>query len=143
MFDSDDPQDLWKHLARYEEETGGRAMAIPHNGNLSNGLMFGERTNRGSRFDSSYAKMRSRWEPLYEVTQMKGDEEAHPYLSPEDEFADFENWDVSNIAGTVPKEDWMLQYEYGRSGLKLGLKLGEQIGVNPFKFGFIGASRLN
>jgi len=139
-LDSQDPEDLWKYLALYEEKTGGRAMAIPHNGNLSNGLMFQPKTFTGEAITREYAERRMRWEPLYEVTQMKGDEEAHPFLSPDDEFADFENWDVSNIAGTVPKEDWMLQYEYARPVLKLGLKLGQELGVNPYKFGLMGTT---
>ena len=139
-FDSQDPEDLWKYLANYEKETGGRAMAIPHNGNLSNGLMFNGKTFKGKKITRDYAERRARWEPLFEMTQIKGDEEAHPSLSMEDEFADFESWDVANLSGTAPKEDWMLQYEYARPALKLGLKLGKELGVNPYKFGMIGAS---
>ncbi len=140
MFDSEDPEDLWKFLAAYEERTGGRAMAPAHNGNVSNGLMFLDKTFDGGPLTRAYAEARMRWEPLYEVTQIKGDGEAHPFLSPDDEFADYENWDVSNLAGTAPKKPEMLQYEYGRSALKLGLKLGKDLGVNPFKFGLFGAS---
>lgn len=139
-FESQDPEDLWKYLALYEEQTGGRAMAIPHNGNLSNGLMFQPKTFEGDDFTREYAERRIRWEPLYEMTQIKGDEEAHPFLSADDEFADFENWDVSNLAGTTAKEDWMLQYEYARPVLKLGLQLGQELGVNPFKFGLMGTT---
>ena len=140
MFDSDDPEGLWAYLAAYETRTGGRALAIPHNGNTSNGLMFSDKKFSGKRIDRAYAEARIRWEPLIEVTQIKGDGETHPLLSTDDEFADYENWDVTNLAGSAPKEDWMLQYEYGRSALKLGLKLGEQLGVNPYKFGMLGAS---
>ncbi len=140
MFDSDDPEGLWNYLAAYEAATGGSAIAIPHNGNTSNGLMFNEKNFKGKLMNREYAEARIRWEPIIEVTQIKGDGEAHPLLSPEDEFADYENWDVSNLAGTAPKEDWMLQYEYGRSALKLGLKLADKLGVNPYKFGLIGAS---
>jgi len=140
LFDGGDPEDLWKYMAGYEEKTGGRVLAIPHNGNLSNGLMFAEVNLKGKRLTRSYAKSRMRWEPLMEATQMKGDEETHPLLSPEDEFADFETWDVSNISGSAPKKDEMLQYEYARSALKLGLKLGAKLGANPYKFGMIGAS---
>ena len=139
-FDSQDPQDLWAYLANYEEKTGGRVIAIPHNGNLSNGLMFNPKNFRGKKITREYAKRRIRWEPLYEMTQIKGDEEAHPLVSPDDEFADFENWDVSNLAGTKPKKDWMLQYEYARSALQVGLEIGRKTGVNPFKFGLMGAS---
>ena len=140
LFDGDDPEDLWSYLAAYEANTGGSAFAIPHNGNTSNGLMYSDKDYDGKRMDREYAAARIRWEPIIEVTQIKGDGEAHPLLSPEDEFADYENWDVSNLSGSAPKEDWMLQYEYGRSALKLGLKLGEKLGVNPYKFGLLGAS---
>ena len=139
-FDSQDPQDLWAYLANYEEKTGGRVLAIPHNGNLSNGLMFNPKNFRGEQITREYAQRRIRWEPLYEMTQIKGDEEAHPLVSPNDEFADFENWDVSNLAGTKPKQDWMLRYEYARSALQVGLEIGKMTGVNPFKFGLMGAS---
>ncbi len=137
-FDSPDPEGLWAFMAGYEEKTGGRVLAIPHNPNVSNGVMFAEKVN-GKRMNRDYAERRARWEPLMEVTQMKGDSEAHPLLSPEDEFANFENWDQSNINGD-PKEDWMLQYEYARSALKVGIRLDQKLGVNPFKFGMIGSS---
>jgi len=140
LFDSQDPEDLWKYLAGYEAKTGGNALAIPHNGNLSNGLMFSEKTFKGKKLSRKYAQARMRWEPIIEVTQVKGDGETHPLLSPEDEFADYENWDVGNLTGTAAKKDWMLKYEYGRSALKLGLKLGKKLGVNPYKFGLTGAT---
>jgi hypothetical protein len=140
QFDSFDPQDLWKALANYEDKTAGQAIAVPHNGNLSNGLMFGEKTFSGENMTREYAEMRIRWEPLHEVSQIKGDEEAHPLLSPEDEFADYENWDVANLDGSAGKKNEMLKYEYARSALKLGLKLGEKLGVNPYKFGLNAAS---
>ena len=139
LFDGDDPEELWAYLAAYEAQTGGSAIAVPHNGNTSNGLMFNEKNFNGKRMTREYAAKRIRWEPIIEVTQIKGDGETHPLLSPEDEFADFETWDVGNLSGTAPKEDWMLQYEYGRSALKLGLKLGDRLGVNPYKFGLTGA----
>ncbi len=140
MFDSDDPEGLWGYLAAYEARTGGQALAIPHNGNVSNGLMFSDKTFSGRRMTRAYAEARIRWEPIIEVSQIKGDGETHPLLSTEDEFADYENWDVGNLAGTAAKEEWMLQYEYGRSALKLGLKLGERLGVNPYKFGLLAAT---
>ncbi len=139
-FDSFDPQDLWKYLANYETSIGGQAFAIPHNGNLSNGLMFGERTFSGKKITKAYAEARMRWEPIMEITQVKGDGETHPFLSPEDEFADYENWDRSNLDGSAAKTTDMLQYEYARSALKLGLELGGKIGANPYKFGLLGAS---
>ncbi len=140
-FDSIDPEDLWNALASYETSTGGQVLAIPHNGNISNGVMFAETMSNGRRINKAYAEMRSRWEPLLEVTQMKGDGEAHPFLSPEDEFADYETWDFGNAGSPItPKEDSMLQYEYARSALKLGLKHEDKLGVNPFKFGMIGST---
>lgn len=140
LFDSDDPEDLWAYLAAYEEKTGGSAIAIPHNGNLSNGLMFSDKIHSGEAMDRAYAEARIRWEPIMEISQIKGDGEAHPLLSTEDEFANYETWDASNIDGSAPKEEWMLQYEYGRSALKLGLELGNRLGVNPYKFGLTAAT---
>jgi len=137
-FDSQDPEDLWQFMAGYEEQTGGRILAIPHNPNLSNGVMFAETVN-GQAMTRDYAERRARWEPLLEVTQAKGDSEAHPVLSPEDEFADFENWDQGDTFG-APKEDGMLQYEYARSALQVGIRLEGELGVNPFKFGMIGST---
>ncbi len=137
-FDSPDPEDLWAYMAGYEEKTGGRILAIPHNPNLSNGVMFAEVVN-GKAMTRDYAERRARWEPLMEVTQAKGDSEAHPFLSPEDEFADFETWDQGDTYA-VPKEDWMLQYEYARSALQVGIRLEEKLGVNPFKVGMIGST---
>ncbi len=138
--DSRDPRELWKALARYEAKTGGEVMAIAHNGNLSNGMMFPDKSVDGKPIDRAYAELRARWEPIYEVTQVKGDGEAHPTLSPDDEFADYENWDWDNIGRSQAKEDWMLQHEYARGALKLGLKHEKKLGVNPFKFGLIGST---
>lgn len=137
---SKDPEDLWSALEDYREDHALSTMAIPHNANGSNGRMFAPSRNDGSAFDRSYVAQREEWEPLVEVTQVKGDGEAHPYLSPADEFADFETWDRENLGGTTPKEDWMLQYEYARSALKEGLKHKVDFGINPFKFGMIGST---
>ena len=139
---SQDPRDLWKWMQNYETETGGDVLAIPHNGNLSNGMMFPvvDDFDGGKPLDKAYGESRQRWEPLYEATQMKGDGEAHPLLSPEDEFADFETWDMGNLPLSELKTPEMLPGEYARSGLKRGLELEAQIGVNPFKFGLVGAS---
>jgi len=139
--DSIDPEDLWKALQAYEDKTGGSILAIPHNGNISNGMMFDVKTlNDKKVFDTAYAKQRSRWEPLYEITQIKGDGEAHPFLSPDDEFADYETWDVANLNFSEKKTNEMLKYEYARSALKLGLEQEEKLGINPFKFGIIGST---
>ena len=140
MYDSVDPEDLWKYLGDYENNTGGQVLAIPHNGNLSNGLMFDTKTYSGKKLTKSYALTRSQWEPIYEVTQMKGDGESHPILSPDDEFADFENLDAGNLSGKIAKTNAMLPKEYGRSALKEGLRLEQKLGVNPFKFGLIGST---
>ena len=138
--DSNDPEDLWNYLEAYEESTGGRVLAIAHNGNVSNGQMFPLVRLDGRPIDRGYAETRARWEPLYEVTQMKGDGEAHPFLSPTDEFADYGTWDKGDIAGLKPKEDWMLQYEYARTALQVGLQQEQLLGVNPYKFGMIGST---
>ncbi|MCB1489163.1 MAG: DUF3604 domain-containing protein [Bauldia sp.] len=138
---SNNPRDLWKWLQVYEDKTGGDILAIPHNGNLSNGMMFAMQDDfaDGAEFDRDYAETRQKWERLYEASQMKGDSEAHPLLSPEDEFADFETWDYGNLDATQAKTPDMLPGEYARSGLKRGLVLEQKLGVNPFKFGLVGA----
>ncbi len=138
---SDDPRDLWKWMSDYEGKTGGRVLAIPHNGNLSNGIMFPVVDSfTGQKFDRAYAETRARWEPLYEATQIKGDGEAHAFLSPTDELADYETWDKGNLDLSVPKKKEMLQYEYARTALQTGLQLRQELGVNPFKFGMIGST---
>jgi hypothetical protein len=139
-FDSEDPAMLWKFLDAYTEKTGGDVLAIPHNGNLSNGRMFALVDFDGRGLTRAYAETRARLEPVYEVTQIKGDGEAHPFMSPNDEFAGFELWDKGNLDLTELKKPEMLQYEYARSGLKLGLRLEQELGVNPFKFGMIGST---
>lgn len=137
---SADPRDLWNYLAGYEESTGGQVLAIAHNGNLSNGVMFPvETTQFGAAVDGDYATARQRWEPVYEVTQMKGDGETHPLLSPDDAFADYETWDRGNFFG-IPKTPDMLPAEYARSALKSGLAIARREGVNPYQFGMIGST---
>ncbi len=140
LFDSQNPEDLWTYMANYEALTGGRVFAHVHNGNLSNGLAFTGATFDGTPMDADYAALRSRWEPIMEITQIKGDGETHPYLSPEDEFADFERWDVGNLDGSAPKTPEMLRYEYARSALLTGLEVEAATGVNPYEFGFNGTS---
>jgi hypothetical protein len=137
---SDNPADLWKWMAAYEEKTGGNVLAIAHNGNVSNGRMFPTVEDFGKKIDRAYAEERIKWERLYEVTQTKGTGEAHPMLSPNDEFASFELWDKGNLDGSVKKENGMLEFEYARSALKNGLVLEQRLGVNPYKFGMIGSS---
>ena len=109
-YGSINPRDLWSWLGDYEDRTGGDILALAHNGNLANGIMFPiDAQYDGRALDREYVMQRIRWEPLYEITQIKGDGETHPYLSPEDEFADYETWDIGNL-DTVPtvKTDDML-----------------------------------
>jgi hypothetical protein len=139
--ESFNPEDLWQWMEAYEEKTGGRLLALAHNGNLSNGIMFPEiNPATGKPLTSQYAEARIRWEPIYEVTQIKGDGESHPYLSPNDELAGHDFlWDKANL-GPVLKKPEMLQYEYAREALKNGLKLERKLGTNPYKFGMVGST---
>ena len=139
VYDSEDPEDLWKWMETYEAKTGGKVLALAHNGNLSNGLMFDDVTfTTKEALSADYATRRMRWEPLYEVTQMKGDGEAHPILSPNDELADFETWDKGSFGSA--KDPDMIPREYAREALKRGLKYEAELGVNPFKFGMVGST---
>ena len=114
---------------------------IPGGNNLHRVVLFADDASKtGQPLDEAYAKNRQRWEPLYEVTQIKGDGETHPKLSPDDEFADFERLDKGNLLGTSIKTDDMLPYEYARSALKLGLQQAQALGTNPFQFGMIGST---
>jgi len=140
LADSADPEQLWQALARYEKTTGGQVLAIPHNGNLSNGLMFDVQTLSGGPLTREYCEQRQRWEPLYESTQIKGDGEAHPFLSPDDEFADYETWDLGNLDMSQAKTKDMLAGEYLRSGLERGLEFAARLGVNPYKYGQVGST---
>ena len=137
-MDSRDVEDLWGFLEKYEATTGGRAIAIPHNSNLSNGRMFPALGSE--RMSESYARQSARWEPLFEVTQVKGDAETHPLLSPADPFADFETWDAGNILGTEEKTPDMLVTEYARALLGVGIATRDALGVNPYQFGLIGST---
>ncbi|MCZ6773193.1 MAG: DUF3604 domain-containing protein [Proteobacteria bacterium] len=138
---STNPRDLWKWLADYEDKTGGDVLAIAHNGNLSNGIMFPlDAQYDGKRLDDVYVQSRALWEPLYEATQIKGDGETHPLLSPDDEFADYETWDVGNLDVSEAKTPDMLPGEYAREALKRGLAIDARLGTNPYKFGMIGAT---
>ncbi len=145
---STNPEDLWNWMQAYEDKTGGNVLAIPHNGNMSNGLMFAERDHNGNPLTEDYAKRRQLWEPIYEVSQVKGTSETHPEISPGDDFADFEvkGWDKANldVSFKKPSDDEarkaMYEHEYARPALKNGLKLEASLGANPFKFGLTGAT---
>jgi len=138
---STDPLELWKWMDRYEEKTAGQVLAIAHNGNLSNGVMFPEiKTFKGKKLSKKYVETRAKRERLYEATQIKGDGETHPFLSKNDEFADYETWDIGNLDISELKINTMLKGEYARSALKIGLKLEKKLGTNPYKFGMIGST---
>lgn len=139
---SQNPADLWAALAAYEQKTGGRAMSIPHNSNLSNGRMFAPRNFDGSDLDAAAAALRRRWEPVVEITQIKGDSESHPGLSPDDPFADYGDagWDLGNLPLSGAKTPDMLPGDYVREALKTGLAVQAATGVNPFALGFIGST---
>lgn len=139
---STDPETLWDWMQNYEDKTGGNVLAIPHNGNMSSGLMFADTTYSGAPLTEEYARRRQLWEPLYEIIQMKGASETHPLLSTVDEFANFEisGWDNGNLDLSVPNEDSMLEGEYIRAALKNGLKFEHELGTNPFKYGFAAGS---
>jgi hypothetical protein len=139
-FQTQNPEDLWKWMTAWEQKTGGKLLAIPHNGNLSNGRMFALTTFEGNPLTRDWAEQRRKWEPLFEVAQTKGQSEAHPRLSPNDEFlAGYELWDKGNLI-IVPKKPGMIEHEYARDALKNGLKLEQDLGVNPFKFGLVGGT---
>ncbi len=138
---SNNPRDLWKWLTSYEEKTGGEVLAIAHNGNLANGIMFPlEAQYDGKALDAEYVTERAKWEPAYEATQIKGDGETHPFLSPDDEFADYETWAIGNLDVSVAKTNEMLAGEYAREALKRGLAIESRLGTNPYKFAMIGST---
>jgi hypothetical protein len=141
-FDSDVESDFWQWLDETSAATGADFVAIPHNSNISNGLMFPLNDRAGNPISSQYARTRMRWEPVIETTQIKGDSETHPDVSPDDEFADFETYEhLIQTAGEVTHADRETRLgSYVRSGLMRGLELEGQIGVNPYKYGIIGAT---
>jgi len=142
-WQSEDPEKLWEWMAKYEEKTGGKMLAIPHNGNLSNGRMFELVDFAGKPLSKDYAERRARFEVLQEMMQTKGNSETHPTLSPNDEFANFgiQGWDNGNLTlQGKPTTPEMRPYMYLRSGLLQGLALQQKLGANPFKFGFIGGT---
>ena len=163
-LDSDKPEDLWKWLESTSTATGANFIAIPHNSNISGGLMFSLTDSYGALITPDYAEARMKWEPLLEVTQIKGDSETHPDLSPQDEFADYETYEhliAAEGAETtsmfsdaflaslnegdreyvVMNQDMLeKRSNYARSGLIRGLVIQDRIGANPYKFGMIGST---
>lgn len=138
-FETQDSTKLWLWMAAYEQKTGGQVLAIPHNGNMSNGRMFEEQQFDGSAMTKEWAQMRAKYEPLYEVTQYKGQSESHPSLSPNDEFAEWDLWDRGNLV-VKAKPEGALKYEYWREALKSGMRIEQELGVNPFQYGANAAS---
>jgi len=134
-----DPESLWAWLANWETKTGGKVLAIPHNGDMSNGWMFRETRYDGSPMTSDWAAQRARWEPLYEIYQYKGTGEAHPALAPNDEFANYGIWDTADLNGN-PKLPGMINTEYWRDALKNGIKWQDKLGTNPFKYGAVSGT---
>ena len=135
-LDSFNPEELWAWMDR-NREAGMEALAIPHNSNGSNGLMFRLATYAGEPLDAAYAETRRRNEPLVEITQTKGTSDTHPALSPNDEWADFEIWSYRIGGGTTPSQP---SGSYVREAYLNGLRLEEERGINPFRFGLVGAT---
>ena len=134
------PEDLWNSLEALSKETQADFVSIPHNSNLSKGYMFSKTTLKGAAIDAEYARKRVKWEPLVEATQIKGDSETHPGLTPDDEFADFERFDFYLQAFPQAQGYKIQKGDTVRSALKNGLELENDIGVNPFKVGMIGST---
>ncbi len=163
-LDSDRPEDLWAWLSETAEKADTDFLAIPHNSNISGGLMFPLVDSDGNGVDTDYAKLRMRWEPIVEMTQIKGDSETHPRLSPNDEFADYETYEhliavegveapsmfgegyLSSLSAKdrefiETQEQRVLDNgDYARTALMRGLAIEDRIGVNPYKFGMIGST---
>lgn len=141
-FDSNKPEDLWAWLEETSDRTGARFLAIPHNSNISGGLMFDEVDSEGRPITAEYARTRMKWETVVEVTQIKGDSETDPILSPTDEFAAFEPFshaiDSEALASGAKPE--LTPGDFVRSGLRRGLEIEAKVGANPYKFGMIGST---
>ena len=130
------PEDLWSWLEQTAADTGAEFVAIPHNSNLSGGQMFAATDSDGRPIDAAYARQRIRWEPVMEVTQVKGTSEVHPAFSPNDEFAGFEIYSRLLTGG----EATPFRADYARSALLTGLSIESSVGVNPYRFGMIGST---
>ena len=139
---SEDPEKLWEFMDNYEKTTGGKMLAIPHNGNLSGGLMFSPNDHDGNPIDEDYLAKRNRWEPLYEIMQIKGTGETHPLISTKDEFANYgiTGWDQGNLTLDILTTPQQRQYQYARKALIDGMIHQQNLGTNPFKFGIVAAT---
>lgn len=138
LDDSPYPEDLWQWLDQTSARVGADFLAIPHNSNISKGFMFDTRTLRGEDFTPEYVALRTKWEKIAEITQIKGDSETHPDLSPDDEFADFETYPF--YIQRTPSEYVVSAGDYLRSSLRRGLELELELGQNPYQLGLIGAT---
>ncbi|MDE2563449.1 MAG: DUF3604 domain-containing protein, partial [Sphingomonadales bacterium] len=140
--DTMSPDSLWDYMDAYEKSTGGKVLAIPHNSNLSNGLMFMMTEPGGGPMSAAYARRRAAHEPIVEITQIKGDSEAHPFLSPNDEFAGYgvAGWDQNNLLMSQPTKPGDYAGSYVREALKRGLQIEQRTGENPYKFGVVGST---
>jgi len=139
---SEDPEKLWEFMENYENTTGGKMLAIPHNGNISGGLMFSPNDHEGNPIDADYSAKRARWEPLYEIMQIKGAGETHPLISTKDEFANYgiTGWDQGNLTLDVLTTPEQRQYQYARKALTDGMIYQQKFGFNPYKFGIVAAT---
>jgi hypothetical protein len=137
-FDSDRPEDLWTYI-QTQRDAGTQSFAIPHNANLSNGLMFAPRNSYGMPIDAAYARKRALFEPATEILQTKGQSDTHPALSPNDEFAGFEK-QYSHLIGTNPPVLGRVNYSYVREALINGVGYQEYLGANPFKYGIVAGA---
>ena len=135
-YDSLRPEDLWNFFSDTADRVGIDFVSIPHNSNLSGGLMFDTVDSDGRPIDAQYARTRMRWEPAVEIAQSKGTAEILPQLAPTDEFAGFEVWQRLLVNNPQPAS----RNDYVRTALTNGLGVQQQIGVNPFKFGVIGST---
>jgi hypothetical protein len=136
------PDKLWDYMDAYEKSTGGKVLAIPHNSNVSNGMMFMFTEPGGGPMSAEYARRRLAHEPIVEVTQIKGDSEAHPFMSPNDEFAGYgtAGWEKFNLLGNIATKPADLPGSYVREALKRGMLIEQRTGANPYKFGIIGST---
>lgn len=135
--DSKKPEDLWTFLET-NRKAGIEVLAIPHNANASNGLMYDWNDSEGKPIDKTYASRRIANEPVNEISQNKGQSETHPSLSPADEFAGFEVFDRLLLGGDSKVSGSYVREAYGK-----GLAIQEKTGVNPFKFGVIGSTDIH
>jgi Protein of unknown function (DUF3604) len=141
-YDNTVPDALWDFLDGYEQKTGGKALTIPHNSNLSNGMMFMLTDPSGGPMSAEYARRRAAREPIVEITQIKGDSESHPFMSPNDEFASYGDagWEMGNLNMSAAATPEMQPGSYVREALKRGLLIEQRTGQNPYKYGVVGST---